>query len=77
MATVFNRFVRALLVHKFVDTQCGLKVFTRPAALDLFAQQTIARFAFDVELLWQAQRGSHEIAEVPISWVADVESRVR
>jgi dolichyl-phosphate beta-glucosyltransferase len=51
MATVFNRFVRALLVHKLVGTQCGLKVFTRPAALDLFAQQTIARFAFGVELL--------------------------
>ena len=77
MAAVFNRLVRALLVHNIRDTQCGLKAFKRSVVLSLFAQQDIPGFAFDVELLWRAQRLSYQIAEVPISWVADGESRVR
>ncbi|MDD5559215.1 dolichyl-phosphate beta-glucosyltransferase [Candidatus Methylomirabilis sp.] len=77
MAVVFNRFVRFLLIRKIADTQCGLKAFTRPVALDLFAQQSITGFAFDVELLWRAQRAGHRIVEVPVSWVADPESRIR
>lgn len=77
MAVVFNRLVRFLLVRKIADTQCGLKAFTRPVALDLFAQQSITGFAFDVELLWRAQRAGYRIAEVPVSWVADSESKLR
>lgn len=77
MANVFNMLVRGLLVDRIADTQCGLKAFTRPAALDLFTRQSIAGFAFDVELLWRAQRAGYRIAEVPISWVADTESRIR
>jgi len=77
MASAFNLLVRALLVHRIVDTQCGLKAFKRPVALDLFSQQSIPGFAFDVELLWRAQRSGYRIAEVPISWVADAESRIR
>jgi len=77
MASAFNLLVRALLVHRIVDTQCGLKAFKRPVALDLFSQQSIPGFAFDVELLWRAQRSGYRIAEVPIAWVADAESRIR
>ena len=77
MANLFNVLVRGLLVHTIADTQCGLKVFKRPVALDLFTRQSITGFAFDVELLWLAQRSGYRIAEVPISWVADAESRVR
>ncbi len=77
MAVIFNLLVRALLVHKIADTQCGLKAFKRSVALDLFTRQSIAQFAFDVELLWRAQQAGYRIAEVPISWVADAESRIR
>lgn len=77
MANLFNLLVRGLLVHKIADTQCGLKAFKRPVSLDLFTRQSIAGFAFDVELLWLAQRSGYRIAEVPISWVADAESRIR
>lgn len=77
MAAIFNLQVRALLIHRIADTQCGMKAFTRPVALDLFAQQSIRGFAFDVELLWRAQQVGYRIAEVPISWLADAESRIR
>jgi dolichyl-phosphate beta-glucosyltransferase len=77
MASAFNLLVRALLVHRIVDTQCGLKTFKRPVALDLFSRQSLPGFAFDVEFLWRAQRSGYRIAEVPISWVADAESRIR
>ncbi|MDE2179284.1 MAG: glycosyltransferase family 2 protein [candidate division NC10 bacterium] len=77
MASAFNLLVRALLVHRIVDTQCGLKAFKTAVALDLFSQQSISGFAFDVELLWRAQRSGYRIAEVPISWIEDAESRIR
>lgn len=77
MANLFNLLVRGLLIYKIADTQCGLKAFKRSVALDLFTRQSITGFAFDVEILWMAQRSGYRIANVPISWVADAESRIR
>lgn len=77
MATVFNLLARGLLIRNIADTQCGLKAFNRAAARDLFARQTVTGLAFDVELLWRAQRSGYRIAEVPVSWVEDADSRIR
>ena len=33
------------------DTQCGLKLFSRHAALEIFARATIDGFSFDAEVV--------------------------
>jgi dolichyl-phosphate beta-glucosyltransferase len=76
MGRVFNFIVRTLAVHGFQDTQCGFKCFRREVALDLLPCQTIDGWAFDVELLYIAQRRGYRIIEVPVHWYYRANSRV-
>lgn len=50
------------------DTQCGFKLFTREAAMRVFPNQHIERWAFDVELLFLACRQGVPLVEVPVNW---------
>jgi len=59
------------------DTQCGFKFFTRDAALRLFAAQKIDGYMFDVEILAIAQLYGYRIAETPIRWQDDGDSRLQ
>jgi dolichyl-phosphate beta-glucosyltransferase len=63
---LFNRAIRALLGLPFVDTQCGLKGFRRPAALEVFGRARLDGFAFDVEILFLARRLGLAVSEVPV-----------
>ncbi len=76
MGKMFNRFVRALSLSKFRDTQCGFKCFRGDVARKLFAQQTIDRFSFDVEVLFLAARYHYKVKEVPIQWFNEPNTRV-
>ncbi len=76
MGRVFNGIVRALAVHGIQDTQCGFKAFTAEAAERLFRASHLDGFAFDVEVLFLAQRSGMRIVEVPIDWTHDPDSRV-
>jgi dolichyl-phosphate beta-glucosyltransferase len=73
----FNLVLRLLGLTRFRDTQCGLKVFTREAALRLFERLSVTGFAFDVEVLLLAERFGLRVAEVPVEWRHVEESRVR
>jgi glycosyltransferase involved in cell wall biosynthesis len=74
---LFNLVVRVLAIHGLQDTQCGFKCFRREAALALFPRQTINGWAFDVEILFMAQRWGYQIKEVPITWIYKDRSKVR
>lgn len=76
MGRTFNRVVRAATGTALRDTQCGFKSFRRDAARDVFDRARIDRYAFDVELLWIAQRRGHRIEELPVIWTNDPLSRV-
>ena len=73
----FNLALRLLGLTRLHDTQCGLKVFAREAALLLFEQLSVTGFAFDVELLLFADRLGLRVEEVPVEWRHVEESRVR
>lgn len=77
MGRVFNRLVQAIAVKGIEDTQCGFKAFRRQAAYDLFTQQRLNGFAFDVELLYLAQKYDYRIEEIGIEWYFDDDTRVR
>jgi len=51
-------------------------MFRREAARELFLRQRLNGFAFDVELLHIADRLSLHVAEVPVNWVNQEESKV-
>lgn len=58
------------------DTQCGFKFFSRPVALELFSQQRILGYAFDVEILYLARKRGYRIVQLPISFRHDPDSRM-
>jgi len=64
----FHFLVSFLCVKDIKDTQCGFKLFTRKAALTLFSSLHVERWAFDVELLYIAQRLGIPIEEKAVNW---------
>ena len=74
---IFNLFVRLFVIQKIRDTQCGFKCFTAEAAEKIFSKQTIEGWAFDVEILYIAQRHHFRIVEVPVTVSYDENSKVK
>jgi dolichyl-phosphate beta-glucosyltransferase len=72
----FNFVVRTVSGLSFADTQCGFKLFSRDAAMDVFPLLTIDRWSFDVEALFVAQRMGYRTKEVPITWIDAPGSKV-
>ena len=75
MGRIFNLLVRVLILAGFKDTQCGFKLLTREAALEIIKRQKIERFSFDVEMLYIAEKHGYKIKEVGITWRHDLESK--
>jgi dolichyl-phosphate beta-glucosyltransferase len=76
MGKTFNLLIRILGLSRLKDTQCGFKLLRGEVARELFAELTVERFAFDVELAWLARRRGYEIREVPVTWANSASSRV-
>ncbi|MFI5178591.1 MAG: dolichyl-phosphate beta-glucosyltransferase [Vicinamibacterales bacterium] len=73
----FGVFMHAAVgLNDIVDTQCGFKFFQRPVALDLFRRQRIDGYMFDVEILYLATKRGCRIAQVPVRWRDDGDSRL-
>lgn len=78
MAFGFRTFRRMILLKNIVDTQCGFKAFKREVVKELFGNLQIFKEiktvkgwrvgAFDVELLFLAQKKGYKVAEVPVAW---------
>jgi glycosyltransferase involved in cell wall biosynthesis len=77
MSRAFNALVRWTMLRDVTDSQCGFKAFRREAARRLFSWQRVDRFAFDVEVLWLAQRWGYRVVEVPVTCVYYSQSSVR
>lgn len=76
MGKTFNFIIRLLGVRGLADTQCGFKLLAGDVARDLASRLTIDGFAYDVELVWLAQRQGLPIAEVGVIWINSPDSRV-
>ena len=71
-----NTMIRLLALPGLNDTQCGFKCFRAAVAEDLFRLQTLTGWAFDVELLYIARQRGYSIAELPIHWYFNPESKL-
>ena len=76
MGKAFNLLVRALIVNDFRDTQCGFKLFKHRVAARIFRASKINGFAFDVEILFIAEKMGYKTKEVPVRWIDSSRSRV-
>jgi dolichyl-phosphate beta-glucosyltransferase len=71
---VFREVVKCLISRQVTDTQCGLKLFSRRAALEIFSRATIDGFAFDAEVVLLARRLKLSFRRVPVTLINDYAS---
>jgi len=76
MGKTFNFVVRKLTGLRLHDTQCGFKLMDRKRILPIVEKSIIDGFAFDVELLYVANRFGLTVAEVPVTWRNSPQSKV-
>ncbi len=58
------------------DTQCGFKVYKGDVARELYDRAVTDGFMFDVEIILRAQDKGYRIAEFPVEWTCDLDSRL-
>ncbi|HUU00776.1 MAG TPA: dolichyl-phosphate beta-glucosyltransferase [Myxococcota bacterium] len=73
---VFRPLRRALVIGGIKDTQCGFKCFRANAAEEIFTRAQADGFVFDVEALFIARRLGFSVAEVPVVWTNDPDSKL-
>lgn len=64
----FHTLVFIFVIRSIKDTQCGFKLFNKPAILEIFPYLHTEGWIFDVEILILAIRKRIRIEEIPISW---------
>lgn len=74
---VFGKLNQAVLLPGIPDSQCGFKAFTRDAAHRILEHQKLSGWAFDAELLYIARKLGLKIAQVPVTWINDPNSKVK
>jgi glycosyltransferase involved in cell wall biosynthesis len=72
----FGVGTRLLCIGGIHDTQCGFKAMKREVAQKVFPQVTSDTAIFDIEMLVVAAREGYRIAEVPVKWVHDPDTRI-
>jgi putative flippase GtrA len=72
----YNLLLRTTLRARFSDAQCGFKAMRTECARALLPHVLDTAWFFDTELLVLAERSGMRIAEVPVDWVDDPDSRV-
>jgi len=72
----YNLILRRALAAGFSDAQCGFKAVRHDVAQQLLPLVEDTGWFFDTELLVLAERAGLRIAEIPVDWVDDPDSRV-
>lgn len=60
----------------FTDTQCGFKIYKGNIARELYSKLVVAGFMFEIEILLSAIKKKYVIAEFPVEWKCDRDSRI-
>lgn len=74
------RILRMILLSNFAvhDTQCGFKMFRRPAAQKIFGKGAVDGWAFDSEVIFLATKMGYRIRELPVALQNRIkDSRIR
>ncbi|MGI6296236.1 MAG: dolichyl-phosphate beta-glucosyltransferase [Armatimonadota bacterium] len=71
-----NLIIQMFAVPGIHDTQCGFKLFRGDAARRIFKECILDGWGFDVEALYLARRSGYCIAEIPVKWSHDADSKI-
>ncbi len=77
LGKAFRLFATRPFLGNIRDSQCGAKAFTSQAAQTLFSQQTIKRWSFDIEILFLAKKMGYQVAEIPVNWSTQDDSKLQ
>ena len=72
--TAVNTFVG--LPYRLTDTQCGFKVYDGEVGRALYGQCIDDGFLFDLETILRASHLGYRIAEFPVTWSCDPDTRL-
>ena len=73
---LFGVGTRTFCIRGIYDTQCGFKAMKREVAQRIFPQVTSNTAIFDIEMLVVATREGYRVAELPVHWVHDPDTRI-
>ena len=76
ISRTYNQILRLVLRTQVRDAQCGFKAMRADVARRVLPMVEDNTWFFDTELLVVAERAGFRIAEVPVDWVDDPDSRV-
>ncbi len=80
---LFSRMFRWLvglylgLPRHLTDTQCGFKAYNGEVARELYGECVTDGFLFDLEVLMRARDKGHTVAEFPVHWTCNRDSRLK
>lgn len=77
LSKTYNIMVRWTLNTRIRDHQCGFKAASRRAIERVVPQIQDQTWFFDTELLVLAEKQGYRVAEVPVRWIEDQDSRVK
>ncbi|MFN6105033.1 MAG: glycosyltransferase [Planctomycetaceae bacterium] len=73
---VFRQCMRVLVSREVGDTQCGLKIFGRRAAREVFSRCVINGFAFDAEVVYLTHALGLSFSRIPVTLVNEYASTI-
>lgn len=75
---IFRKFIKIFvgIPYNLTDTQCGLKIYRKEIAHELYMECITQGFIFDIEIILRAQKRRYRIKEFPIEWTSDPDSRL-
>jgi glycosyltransferase involved in cell wall biosynthesis len=77
ISRIYNMIIRMSHGVSIRDAQCGFKGVTRRVVQELLPLAHDQAFFLDTELLLIAEGKGYRIAEIPVTWTDDPDSRVR
>ena len=77
-SNIFHWFVvhDLQIPEELADTQCGFKIYEGDVARRLYSQCKTDGFVFDIEIIMLAMKEGFRIAEFPIHWTCDRDTRL-
>ena len=73
----YNLLVKCVLFTHFSDAQCGFKAVSRAVVRDVLPMVRDEAWFFDTELLVLGEKQGYRIADIPVRWIDDDDSRVK
>ncbi len=73
----YNALIKLLFWNTFSDAQCGFKAVSRRVVTEIVPRVKNQSWFFDTELLLLAEKAGYRIADIPVRWIEDDDSRVK